>query len=109
MTAADPRLKCPSCGAAPRIPVPLTREIRCRGCGARLHVALVTAFTTLLAGAASALYTAAAHIGAALDVLWRSSNEYKVTRCCSWPNADAAGCSESLIWSAEHDSPREAP
>lgn len=34
---------------------------------------------------------------------------YKVTRCCSWPNADAAGCSEPLIWSAGHDSPQEAP
>ena len=35
-----PRLRCPSCGGAPRLPRDLRKEIRC-GCGAALRVALV--------------------------------------------------------------------
>jgi len=35
-----PRLSCPVCGSAPRLPSDLRAEVRC-GCGARLRVALV--------------------------------------------------------------------
>ena len=35
-----PRLSCPVCGSAPRLPSDLRVEVRC-GCGARLRVALV--------------------------------------------------------------------
>ena len=36
-----PRLSCPACGGAPRLPRDLRQEVRC-GCGARLRLALVS-------------------------------------------------------------------
>ena len=36
----SPRLSCPACGGAPRLPRDLRQEVRC-GCGARLRLALV--------------------------------------------------------------------
>jgi len=39
-----PRLSCPVCGSAPRLPSDLREEVRC-GCGARLRMALVQART----------------------------------------------------------------
>ena len=47
-----PRLNCPACGSAPRLPSDLREEVRC-GCGARLRVALVPVRTVSRTAAAA--------------------------------------------------------